>query len=348
MIRLIFKLLLLTSIISLFFCNNWLFLWIWVECITLCIIVLLRAYNNNIRNLESTSKYFVTQALASVVLLIGLLSRFYFDNTFKLIGKYSYLSYRLILLGLLIKLGVFPNPYWFIDVVRGVSYSRLIYIVVLSKVGPLYLLFVMADLDTFLITAFVGIITALVFALMGIKQPNLRKLVAFSSVATLGWFVVCLPLITRFRAIFCFLGYVFSVIPLIWVRRYLKFNNLFKAGRLYYKSSQKLALLLSLLSLGGLPPFVGFFIKWVFFQGLVDKSLFFIRSLLVIRSLFSLFFYLTSGFNVYSLFSLNRKKQAIFFFCRQDMARAQLIGLSLICLTGLLRFLGLILKLKVS
>ncbi len=56
----------------------------------------------------------------------------------------------------------------------------------LSKVGPLYLLFVMADLDTFLITAFVGIITALVFGLMGIKQPNLRKLVAFSSVATLG------------------------------------------------------------------------------------------------------------------------------------------------------------------
>lgn len=148
--------------------------------------MLLRALRKNLRNLESTSKYFVTQALARVIFLVGMLSRFYFDSTLSLSGKYSYLSYGLITAGLLIKLGVFPNPYWFVDVVRGASYSRLAYVVVFSKVGPLYLLYIMADYSTFLVTGFIGLITALVFRLMGINQPNLRKLIAFSSVANLG------------------------------------------------------------------------------------------------------------------------------------------------------------------
>uniref|UniRef100_A0AAU6PX28 NADH-ubiquinone oxidoreductase chain 2 n=1 Tax=Ophiothrix scotiosa TaxID=3135525 RepID=A0AAU6PX28_9ECHI len=342
MISTLFIFFLIVSVFVTFFCCNWLFIWIWVECITLCLIIIIRSDVINVRNLESISKYFVTQAIASLLILIGVVSRYFSLGIITLAGDYNYFSYGLIFIGLLIKLGVLPNPYWFIDVINGINYSRLIFILVISKIVPLYLLFNLSSVEAFLFFAFVGVLTALISSVLGINQSNFRKLVSFSSVANLGWFTLCLPIMGGLVVIFCFMGYSLTVLPLLWVSNNLKFNSLNKVNRLYHSNNNKLVLLLCLLSLGGLPPFVGFFIKWAFFQSLVDNGLILLSWFLILSSLFSLFFYLYSSFNIYSLFSGNIKGNNIILLGANNKSLSFFIGLSLITVVNLFVFVAVL------
>uniref|UniRef100_A0AAU6PX27 NADH-ubiquinone oxidoreductase chain 2 n=1 Tax=Macrophiothrix sp. TaxID=3135532 RepID=A0AAU6PX27_9ECHI len=342
MISFFFSVLLGVGVVFVGFSNNWLLIWVWIECVTLCLIILFRSSKVNIRNLEAISKYFVTQAIASLLILIGVILRYFFLEIITLTGGYNYLSYGFIIVGLLVKLGVFPNPYWFVDVVNGVEYSRLIYLLIVSKVVPLYLLFNVVSLSVFLVFGAVGVLTALVSSVLGINQSNFRKLISFSSVANLGWFILCLPVMKGLVVIFCFLGYSLTVVPLVWVSNNLKFTSLNKVSRLYYDNSSKLLILLCLLSLGGLPPFVGFFVKWAFFQSLVNNNLYTLSVVLVISSLFSLFFYLYSSFNIHSLFSANIKNQNLLLSCSDHNFYVFIVSLSLVGFVGLAVFVGIL------
>ena len=84
--------------------------------------------------MEAVSKYFLVQAIARFLLIFGVVLRYYLDKVITIIGDYKYVRYLLMLAGLFIKLGTFPKPYWFVDVVNGVGYSQLIYILIMSKI----------------------------------------------------------------------------------------------------------------------------------------------------------------------------------------------------------------------
>lgn len=343
-----FNIFLTLRIILCLFCTKWFFIWFWIECVSLCIIILLRKQKKSVRNLEAMSKYFVTQALASVILLIGILTRYYFIGTLKITGDYNNIGYYLMLTGLLVKLGVIPNPFWFIDVVSGVGFTRLGYVLVVSKIIPLYFSFLLVNIKVFRVRRYVGVLTALCFSVLGINQSNFRKLIAYSSIANLGWFILCLPLMRGLKIGFCFIGYVLTVLPLVWVSSKVSFRNLLKRNRFYYKKRYKLVLIFCLLSLGGLPPFIGFFIKWTFFQSLIKKKLIFFSLLLIIRSLFSLYFYLFRSFKLYRLFSKNNKNQLVFSYCVGTKAFSYIFSFRVINFLSMLFILGYIWLLRVS
>uniref|UniRef100_A0AAU6QCL2 NADH-ubiquinone oxidoreductase chain 2 n=1 Tax=Ophiothrix sp. TaxID=2909811 RepID=A0AAU6QCL2_9ECHI len=333
---------LLLSVTAVFFCTNWVLIWILVECITLCLLLLIRSNSGSSRNLEALSKYFIVQAVASFMLIFGIVLRYYFDNSIIIEGVYNYFSYFLIISGLLIKLGTFPNPYWFVDVVNGIGYSELVYILVVSKVSPLYILFNLVNNEIFFLTGAVGVLTALLASILGVNQSNFRKIISFSSVASLGWFILCLPLMNKWIILFCFLSYSLAVIPAIWVANYYNFTSLNKASRMLFSSSEKGILILCLLSLGGLPPFIGFFVKWAFFQSLINNSLYFFSLLLVLSSLFSLFFYLYCSFNLYSLFSVKNKGHNLVLTASSYKAVVFFVSLSVVSFVLIFSFVGAI------
>jgi len=74
-------------------------------------------------------------------------------------------------------------------------------------------------------------------------------------------------------------------------------NTLVKRRKGYYDKVSKVILLISLLSLGGLPPFIGFVYKWVIFDVLLKKKFLIVCSVLIFFSLVSLFFYLKVCFS---------------------------------------------------
>ena len=342
MVNLFFKLFLLVSLVLVFISKHWLIVWVWLECITLSLVVLLQPNQVSSRGLESVCKYFVAQSVAGVILLFGILLRFYGENSFFIRGCYSPSCHFVIILGLLIKLAVFPSPFWFVDAVGGVPFSRRFYLIIFSKLSPLYLLFSIVGKNLVSLLGFVGLVSALVGAILGVKQRSFRKLLAYSSISNLGWFVVCLPLLSGGLVVFCIFSYICMLVPVIWAGRHFKLKYVVKSSKLYNTPAKKVLLLVSLLSLGGLPPSVGFFFKWVFFQGLVDVRLYWVSSILIIRRLFSLFFYLTISFRVYRLSSPNSKRSLLFITKYNNLWYSFWVILGVVFNFSLVFFMGII------
>ncbi len=94
-------------------------------------------------------------------------------------------------------------------------FSRRFYLIIFSKLSPLYLLFSIVGKNLVSLLGFVGLVSALVGAILGVKQRSFRKLLAYSSISNLGWFVVCLPLLSGGLVVFCIFSYICMLVPVI-------------------------------------------------------------------------------------------------------------------------------------
>lgn len=213
------------------------------------------------RAVEASSKYFMVQSIARSLLLAGLLGHFLIRGTFCIFTKYHRISYCLILSGLFVKLAVFPNPFWFVDVVRGVSLLRSTLVVVISKIIPLYLFLCLSKTGWLLVLAVVGVRRAGFSSFLAIKQTNVRKIIALSSISNVGWMVVCFPIMRFDVCVFLFFCYIVMVLPVLITGYVSSFERLLKLKKHMCHPYLGYLLGIRMLSLGGLPPLVGFFYK---------------------------------------------------------------------------------------
>nr|YP_009545842.1 NADH dehydrogenase subunit 2 [Ophioceres incipiens]AYO99634.1 NADH dehydrogenase subunit 2 [Ophioceres incipiens] len=337
---LIYNVFLALSIGIVLFSDNWALIWVAIELNTLTIVVLL-CYQFSPRAVEATSKYFVVQAMASVFLLMGVLLRYYLLGEIDLFSDYEGVSYCLIMLGLFVKIAVFPNPFWFIDVVSGLTLLRSIYVIVFSKLVPLYLFVCLLSSLYSLWFVVIGSGSIVVGTVIGLNQTSVRKIIALSSVSHLGWMVVGFPFLSEGLCLVVFLAYVVMVVPLIYLGGSGVFNYLVKGKNFYYNPVVVLCMMICLLSLGGVPPSLGFFYKWILFYGLVNEGVYLFSGLLIILSLLSLFFYLQI---CYSLFSYYWPELGFSFYSsisRKLIFSSSSFGLVVISLLNLALVLGL-------
>jgi len=146
------------------------------------------------------------------------------------------------------------------------------------------------------------ILSAIVGALGGLNQTSLRKLMAFSSINHLGWIFSAI-IINESTWFIYFLFYSFLSVTLRLIFHMFK---LFHLNQLFSwfinRKILKFTLFINFLSLGGLPPFLGFLPKWIVIQQLTFCNQYFILIILMISTLVTLFFYLRI---CYSAFMLN-------------------------------------------
>lgn len=143
---------------------------------------------------------------------------------------------------------------------------------------------------------FIGCLGRLIGGLGGFLQTQLRVLLGYSSIGHSGWLIaggiyssvssICYFLI--YRRISVILFYVLRVAE---IRRYLSLSKGYRVMRVKYLG----ILVLLLVRLAGLPPTLGFAIKWSVFLAIIPHSLLAL-SALVIGSLLSLYYYLCLGF----------------------------------------------------
>jgi NADH-quinone oxidoreductase subunit N len=138
--------------------------------------------------------------------------------------------------------------------------------------------------------------------LCGIKQTKVRKLIAFSSIAHLGWLLLGLPLLSGKYCLFILLCYVVMILPIIWLCSYYEVEDLGKVKRCYFQPWALFILILTLLSLGGFPPLLGFVYKWTIFQGLLRENSLLLGGYLILMRLVSLFFYLRLCYLLYRIY----------------------------------------------
>uniref|UniRef100_A0AAU6PWW8 NADH-ubiquinone oxidoreductase chain 2 n=1 Tax=Ophiotreta durbanensis TaxID=3135534 RepID=A0AAU6PWW8_9ECHI len=291
MIIIFYNLSLILAIVILYFSTNWLVLWFLVELSTLSLVVLLSGRATP-RGVESAVKYFVVQGVASVFLLFGAVFNGVWGGSLDLFSSYNLVSYFLIIIGLLVKLAVFPNPFWIVDVLSGVDLARGAYVILFSKFIPVYLYYIVSGSFLGIIITVVGVSSIIFGSVLGVNQVSVRKIIALSSVSHMGWIVLTFPLLSGSLCFFVFLSYIFMLVPLLWVSNVVSLDYLVKGKNMYYNWGALVVVLVCLLSLGGFPPLLGFFYKWVMFFVLVESGSFLVSGILILFNLVSLFFYL--------------------------------------------------------
>nr|QBP33883.1 NADH dehydrogenase subunit 2 [Klapopteryx armillata] len=296
--KLLFTLTLMTGSLIAVSANSWFGAWIGLE-INLLSFIPLMTNSRNLLSTEASLKYFLTQALASATLLMAvILSALIFSSPDSLLIKNNFLT-TIISSTLMLKMGAAPFHFWFPGVMEGLNWLNGLMLMTWQKIAPLMLLSYNLYMNTF--TATIIIISILIGSLGGFNQTSLRKILAYSSINHLGWMIAAL-LLSEGLWVFYFCIYSFLTSAMV-----LMFNNfkLFHLNQIfalnYISPVHKFALFITLLSLGGLPPFLGFLPKWLVIQNMVQSGYLVVITSMVILTLITLFYYVRTSFGAFML-----------------------------------------------
>nr|AET51462.1 NADH dehydrogenase subunit 2 [Orthonyx temminckii] len=271
--------------------SHWIMAWTGLEINTLAVLPLI-SKSHHPRAIEAATKYFLVQAAASTLVLFSSMTNAWFTGQWDITQLTHPLSCLILTTAVAMKLGLAPFHFWFPEVLEGSSLTTGLLLSTAMKLPPTSLLFMTSQsLNPPLLTG-MAILSAALGGWMGLNQTQIRKILAFSSISHLGWMTIILlynPKLTLLN---------FYLYCLITATVFLTLNTA-KATKLptlltaWTKTPPLSAmLLLTLLSLGGLPPLTGFLPKLLIVQELTKQDLAPTATLISMLSLLSLFFYL--------------------------------------------------------
>nr|QXG19295.1 NADH dehydrogenase subunit 2 [Drosophila lacteicornis] len=276
--------------------NSWLGAWMGLEINLLSFIPLL-SDNNNSMSTEASLKYFLTQALASTVLLFSSILLMLKNNMNIEINE-SFTS-MIIMSALLLKSGAAPFHFWFPNMMEGLTWINALILMTWQKIAPLMLISYLNIKNLLLISV---ILSVIIGAIGGLNQTSLRKLMAFSSINHLGWMLSSIMISESIWLIY-FMFYSFLSFILTFMFNIFKLFHLNQLFSWFVNSKiLKFSMFMNFLSLGGLPPFLGFLPKWLVIQQLTLCNQYFLLTIMMMSTLITLFFYLRI---CYSAFMLN-------------------------------------------
>ena len=236
---------------------------------------------------EAAIKYFMAQALGRGLLLLGALSLLSSPHL-----PLNPLFYNILLIiGLLIKLGLPPCHFWFPAVIASISWPICLILATWQKIIPVILLVYRITSSLNSIFFLIIIFRSLIGGIGGLNQTQLRPLLAYSSIGHISW-IIAARLVSYTRRIIYFLIYILISIPLIslfW-NNFLYLNSSINSLALPSKLFT-LSLIILILSLAGVPPFTGFFPKWLIVQSLAPISITLVI-IILLGSIINLYYYL--------------------------------------------------------
>jgi len=267
---------LISIIISLRVSSN-LLLWIRLELNMLRFLPIISSKENI--EMENSIKYFLIQRWASVIFLM----RFFFLH---IINSNFYL---LINLRLFIKLGMSPFHSWFIAILKTRSLITLFILSTIQKIIPLVIIFNIKS-NSFLI--FMVIFLTLIFIIVLLPRTiNINKVLAISSINNIIWLII--SVLFSIKIIFLFIAiYIYLVIGFINIYNFYGMNVFTQINSIIF--FDKFFLVMVFISLGGIPPILGFLRKMVILKVMLNN---FVRLIIVfivvMSSVLLLYFYLS-------------------------------------------------------
>nr|YP_009441266.1 NADH dehydrogenase subunit 2 [Eleotris amblyopsis]ATN23239.1 NADH dehydrogenase subunit 2 [Eleotris amblyopsis] len=270
--------------------SHWLLAWMGLEINTLAIIPLM-AQHHHPRAVEATTKYFLTQATAAATLLFASVTNAWLTGQWDIQQMTHPVAITMITLALALKIGLAPLHTWLPEVLQGLDLTTGLLLSTWQKLAPFILLLQISKSDQ-TILIMLALTSTLVGGWGGLNQTQLRKILAYSSIAHLGWMM----LIIQFAPSLTLLALTLYLVMTFSAFLTFKINNATTINSLAI-SWAKAPILTSmtpmiLLSLGGLPPLSGFMPKWLILQELAKQDLAPAATFAALTALLSLYFYL--------------------------------------------------------
>nr|APU93535.1 NADH dehydrogenase subunit 2 [Sphaerotermes sp. A TB-2017] len=300
------KILLLTTLVSGMLVsvssNSWFGAWMGLE-INLMSFIPLMSNVKNMYNTEASLKYFIVQVLASATLLFMVVMKTLTEDLFTLEGT-SYTP-MIICTPLLLKSGAAPLHWWFPGVMEGLSWENCALLMTVQKAAPLMLMSYLIEINTF--TLSIIMLSTIVGSIGGLNQTSMRKILTYSSINHTGWMLIAL---TTSENLWMAYFMIYSTLVLTVVSA-IKLSGVSFVNQTMLANKEatliKFMMFSSLLSLGGLPPFLGFLPKWIVIQAMIMNNLTPLATIVVVTSLITLYYYLKISYSSFLILNTEPK-----------------------------------------
>jgi NADH-quinone oxidoreductase subunit N len=295
-------------------------LYLAIESTSIPLYVLAGFMKRDDKSTESGLKYFLFGAITSTVMLYGFSLLYGFageTNLYRLAGAYQAGQLSpwvllgtlvLVLVGFAFKVAAVPFHFWTPDVYEGAPTPITAFISTASKAaGFAVLLRVMLAVFPAVATYWTGILAGIATAtmtlgnLLALAQKNIKRLLAYSSIAHAGYAMIGLVALSQFGAaslVFYLTAYVVTnlaafAIVILFARSAGSEEIADYAGLSRRSPGLALALMVALLSLAGMPPLAGFVAKFYVFAAAVRSGWIWLAFVGVLNAIVGLYYYLT-------------------------------------------------------
>ncbi len=267
------------------------------------------------KSAEAGAKYILLAAFSSGILLFGIsylygtTGTLYFADMPPLISANALqiMGFVFFAAGLFFKLSFVPFHLWAGDVYEGAPTNVTSYLSVVSKGAAAFALVVLLfKVFGNLVVQWQGILYAIIILtitvgnLFAIRQENMKRFLAFSSISQAGYIALGMMGGTALgmnMLVYYLFVYLFSNLAAFGV--VISIEN--KTGKLnisdyngLYSTNPKLSvvMMLAMFSLGGIPPFAGFFSKFFIFSAAVEQGFYVLVLIAALNTVISLYYYL--------------------------------------------------------
>nr|QVY58484.1 NADH dehydrogenase subunit 2 [Rana zhenhaiensis] len=269
---------------------HWLLAWIGLEINTLAIIPLMTKTPHP-RAIEAATKYFLTQAAASALILFSTTINAWLTGEWN-INSLTDLPMNAFSIAIMMKLGLAPLHFWMPEVLQGISLSTGLILSTWQKIAPMTLLLQTSHLLNLNLTIALGLTSILIGGWGGIGQTQIRKIMAFSSIGHLGWIIIIMKFDQQL-ALFNFILYIIMTAAMFMSLAVMSTTKMSQISNSWPKTpALSASTMLVMLSLAGLPPLTGFAPKLLITLELVKQNATMLASVTMFISLLALFFYL--------------------------------------------------------
>nr|ADZ14468.1 NADH dehydrogenase subunit 2 [Hoplodactylus sp. Matapia] len=271
--------------------SHWLLAWAGLEMNTLAIMPLISKQHHP-RATEAAMKYFLTQATASAMILFASSMNAWKTGQWNIFQLSLPEATMLLTLALAMKLGLAPLHFWLPETLQGTTLFAATLISTWQKLDPSSLLLMTINNLNQQTLMTLGLISALLGGWLGLNQTQTRKIMAFSSIAHMGWMFTALAMNPNL-ALITLSTYLILTTTMFLALTMTASKTLLDLGTTWTQTPALMATsLFSLMSLGGLPPFTGFMPKWLILNELMTNNFYLFSTTMALSTLPSLFFYL--------------------------------------------------------
>jgi NADH-quinone oxidoreductase subunit N len=292
-----------------------------LEVFSLALYVITGLTRNRVRSIESALKYFLLGAFSSGFILYGMALIYGAVGSLEMVtiasmaasepGAMLWVGMGLTVIGLAFKIAAVPFHQWVPDVYQGAPTNVTGFMAAATKTAAFAVLLRLlvgafgahTEIWVPLIT-WLSILTMTVANLIALAQTNLKRLLAFSSIAHAGYLliaVVCRPELGVGAILFYLTVYAFMTVGAFTVlaaggrgdadgERGYELSDW--AGLGWRRPMLALALMLFLLSLAGIPPTGGFLGKYVIFRAAVQSEQYLLAVVGVLNAAIAAYYYI--------------------------------------------------------
>jgi len=342
-----FYILLFSTLLGMYYmvsAGDFLMLFIGIELATIPNAALVAYETNKAKSAEAGIKFILSAALATGVSLFGISMLYattgslYFAEVSQTLqsSPLSILGFLFFFAGIAFKVSLVPFHFWTADTYEGAPISVASYLSVISKASAVFVMIMvlftvfqaLADVWKYVIYG-IAIATMVVGNLFALRQQNIKRFLAFSSIAQAGFILLGMlansklgiTTVVYFAAIYIFsnlaaFGVVQSISTKTGKENIADYTGLYRTNPML-----SLVMLMGLFSLAGIPPVAGFFGKFFLFTAAASKGYYLLVFIAVANVTISLYYYLIV---VRALF-LRKSDHAIPFYKNTTMVKIGLV-----------------------